>query len=114
LPVILAIAMTTALLYWSGVQLSLFHLVSLMLVLGIGLDYSLFFHRRETDMSERSRTLHALAVCALSTAMVFGILGSSEIPVLQAIGQTVALGVGLSFIATFALAGYRPFVRFGG
>ena len=104
LPVILAILLTTGLLYWAGIALTLFHLVSLMLVLGIGVDYSLFFSRCETDIKERTRTLHALLVCALSTGLVFGILGSSELPVLQAIGQTVAIGVGISFLTTFALA----------
>ncbi|MEN8179441.1 MAG: hypothetical protein ABFS39_12615, partial [Pseudomonadota bacterium] len=103
LPVILAILLTTGMLYWTGISLTLFHLVSLMLVLGIGLDYSLFFGRNEEDIEDRTLTLHALLICALSTSMVFGILGSSDIPVLQAIGQTVALGVIISFITTFAL-----------
>ncbi len=104
LPVILAMLLTMGLLHWAGIALTLFHLVSLMLVLGIGIDYSLFFGRTEPDINERTRTLHALVICALSTSIVFGILGSSDIPVLQAIGQTVAIGVAFSFLATYALA----------
>ena len=110
LPVALAIGSTMALLYWLGISLTLFHLVSLMLVLGIGLDYSLFFGRHEEDLQERTRTLHALLICAISTSLVFGVLGSSEVPVLQAIGQTVALGVVSSFILTFTLARRPPLI----
>jgi predicted exporter len=111
LPVILALLITAALLHLAGVALSLFHLVSLMLVLGIGIDYSLFFGRSEDDGLERTHTLHALVVCALSTSLVFGILGSSDLPVLRAIGQTVAIGVVISFLTTFALARTRTRVQ---
>ncbi|MEN8168018.1 MAG: MMPL family transporter, partial [Pseudomonadota bacterium] len=82
--------------------------------LGIGIDYSLFFGRAENDSQERAQTLHALVVCALSTSLVFGILGSSDLPVLRAIGQTVAIGVVISFLTTFALAPTRPRVQASG
>jgi len=82
-----------------GHLLSLFHLIALLLVMGIGIDYSLFFNRQEVDEEDRQRTLHSLLVCAISTVMVFGILASSEIPVLKAIGLTVSIGVFFSFLA---------------
>ncbi len=98
-PVCLAVAIDLALLLLMGQLLSLFHLIALLLVMGIGIDYSLFFNRQEVDEEGRQRTLHALLVCAISTVMVFGILASSEIPVLKAIGQTVSIGVFFSFLA---------------
>jgi predicted exporter len=104
LPVFLAIVITMGLLTWSGTPLTLFHLISLMLVLGIGIDYSLFFGRVEQDPVERLHTLHGLVICMLSTSIVFALLGSSELPVLQAIGQTVAVGVVISFLASYSLA----------
>ncbi|MCU7906280.1 MAG: MMPL family transporter [Candidatus Thiodiazotropha sp. (ex Epidulcina cf. delphinae)] len=104
LPIVLAILLTIGLLHISGNSLNLFHLISLMLVLGIGIDYSLFFGRREKQASRHLRTLHALSICAASTTGVFAILAGSSIPVLHAIGQTVAIGVGMSYLATYALS----------
>lgn len=95
-PVLSALALTVALLHLSGAQLSLFHLVALLLVLGLGIDYGLFF-ARPGAAAEQARTGHAVTVCAISTAGVFGILALSQIPVLHAIGSTVALGAVLTY-----------------
>lgn len=106
LPVSLAIVVTMAILLFAGQSLSLFNLVALLLVFGIGIDYGLFFSREEHDPPMRRRTFHALSICAISTVSVFGILSFSAVPVLQDIGITVWLGVLLSFIFSFFLA--RP------
>lgn len=97
LPVATALSLTLALLHALGMVLSLFNLVALLLVLGIGIDYGLFFSRREQGQEHR-RTGHALALCAISTVSVFGILALSHIPVLRAIGLTVAVGVALTYL----------------
>ncbi|MEW8493744.1 MAG: MMPL family transporter [Candidatus Thiodiazotropha taylori] len=104
IPIGLAILTSVGVLHLIGETLNLFHMISLMLVLGIGLDYSLFFGRREQHQGDALLTLHALSVCALSTAGVFAILASSSIPVLHAIGLTVAIGVVMSYLATYALS----------
>jgi len=104
LPVLLAVTSTVGLLVLLGEMLTIFHLVALMLVVGIGIDYSLFFNRQEMSKEDGQRTFHALVVCAISTATVFTILASSEIPVLHAIGLTTAIGVVGSFIASMLLA----------
>ncbi len=75
-----------------GQTLTLFHLVSLLLVVGIGLDYALFFHRHRHDDCEAARTQGALLLCFMSTVSVFGALALSEIPVLAHIGMTVVPG----------------------
>ncbi len=99
-------ASTVAILLLLGQSLSLFNLVALLLVFGIGVDYGLFFSRQEADVRMRQRTFHALTVCALSTVSVFGILSFSVVPVLQDIGLTVWVGVLLSFV--FALLLSQP------
>jgi len=107
LPVALGTALVVALLHAAGVAFNLFHLVSMVLAAGLGMDYALFFERAETDAADQRRTLHSLMVCAASTLLVFTLLGSSEIPVLRAIGSTVALGVVLHFLLAALLAA-RP------
>lgn len=104
LRVLLPMALTTllilAVLRGLGVELTLFHLVALILAAGLGLDYALFFDHAGDDYADQLRTLHALIVCSLMTLLVFALLALSSIPVLRAIGSTVALGV----VFNFALA----------
>ncbi|MCW8918359.1 MAG: MMPL family transporter [Gammaproteobacteria bacterium] len=100
LPVFTAIALTTALLTLLGESLSLFHLASLLLVMGIGLDYGLFFDHCQNAGGGCSRTLGALLICSLTTLLVFGLLALSPLPVLHAIGLTVSLGVFSTLLLT--------------
>ena len=106
LPGLVAVIIDAAILGITAGPLSLFHLVSLLLVVGISIDYGLFFSRGDKDAAMLGRTFHGLTVCVLSTVSVFGILATSSLPVLHAIGTTVALGVALSFLAAMFLA--RP------
>lgn len=106
LPMGLAIVLDLAVLTASGEPLTLFHLVSLLLVVGLGIDYGLFFSEADADPVQQRRTLHALLVCSSSTAIGFGVLCFSSIPVLTAIGQTVALGVVAAFLFAALIA--RP------
>ncbi|MCC9000377.1 MAG: MMPL family transporter, partial [Candidatus Contendobacter sp.] len=105
-PVGLALIFTVAALLALGERLSLFHLVSLLLVLGIGVDYGLFFSRPGADPIQRRYTLHALLVCCGSALTVFAMLAFSELPALRAIGLTVSLGIFASFSAALVVA--RP------
>ncbi|WP_434989832.1 MMPL family transporter [Xanthomonas melonis] len=98
LPMALTTVLILAILRGSGVELNLFHLIALILAAGLGLDYALFFDHAGDDHADQLRTLHALIVCSLMTLLVFALLAASSIPVLRAIGSTVALGVLFNFI----------------
>ncbi len=91
-PVLCSLVVVTAVLRGSGVPLSLFHLTTLLLVIGLGLDYALFLNRPEGTPTERARTIFGLLVCSTTTILVFGVLAFSRIPVLHAIGVTAACG----------------------
>lgn len=97
-PMALTTLLILAVLRGFGVELNLFHLVSLILAAGLGLDYALFFDHAGDDRAEQLRTLHAVIVCSLTTLLVFALLAASSIPVLRAIGGTVALGVAFNFV----------------
>lgn len=105
-PMALTTLLVLALLHGAGVSFSLFHLIALVLAAGLGLDYALFFERASGDAHEQRRTLHAVIVCALSTFMVFALLAASSLPVLRAIGLTVALGVLGNFVLALLIT--RP------
>lgn len=97
-PMALTTLLILAMLRGFGVELNLFHLVALILAAGLGLDYALFFDHAGDDRAEQLRTLHAIIVCSLTTLLVFSMLALSSIPVLRAIGGTVALGVAFNFV----------------
>jgi predicted exporter len=103
-PVLAALVLDVAILLLAGTRLSLFNLVALLLVVGIGLNYALFFNRPVPDPEERQRTLLSLAVCGATTLSAFGCLAFSQTPVLHAIGITVALGTVLSLVMSAALS----------
>ena len=91
-PIVAGLIVVTGIVNLSGESLSLFHVATMLLVIGLGLDYALFFNRPEDQGEERRRTVFGLLVCSSTTILVFGVLAFSKIPVLHAIGLTAACG----------------------
>ena len=87
---------TSASVYLLSGSLNLYHMMALLLVAGLGLDYVLFISRDEKSVGDRSDTSHAVIACAVSTTVAFGVLGLSAIPALQSMGSTVAIGTVLN------------------
>lgn len=106
-PIVAAVLVTLAILSAAGVHLSLFHIVALQLMIGVALDYALFFARRQSDDEERARTFRTLTLCNAMTLLTFGLLAFCRTPLLQGIGLTVAVGVVAAMVFSFLLAG-RP------
>ena len=98
LPVLLAVAIELGVLPLLGSRLTIFHLVSMLFVIGTGLNYSLFFNRVPHDPDERTRTALSVTVCSLATLCSAGSLAYSSIPVLHAIGLTVLVGTPLALV----------------
>lgn len=99
-PLIAAVLVTVALLLLLNAKLNLFHLVGLLLVVGVGSNYSLFFERGSAPDAgaDASRIYTSVFLCNLSTVIGFGVLALASTPVLRAIGGTVALGALLSLV----------------
>jgi predicted exporter len=100
-PVLIAVTATLGLLAALGVPISVFHILSLILVAGLGMDYGLFFSRHG---DEGTVTFRATILCNLTTASVFFVMAFSSIPVLHGIGLTVAAGSFLALVASAAFA----------
>ncbi len=107
LPTLLTLLVIVAILRLCGVELTLFHLVAMILAAGLGLDYALFFEHAGDDRADQVRTLHGVLVCSLMTLLVFSLLAWSSIPVLRAMGTTVALGVVCNFVLSLLVARHR-------
>ena len=102
--VVSGLVMTVAVVTAVHNQLTVIHLVALLLVMGLGLDYALFLSRTESR-AEREASNKAVLACAVSTTVAFGILAGSSIPVLKFLGLTVAAGSTSNYLV--ALAGTR-------
>jgi predicted exporter len=77
--------------------LNLFHLVGLLLIVAVGSNYALFFDGRSSSGDDRA-VLVSLVVANLTAVIGFGALALSSLPVLNAIGTTVAPGAFLALI----------------
>lgn len=89
LPPLLASVFTLALLVHLEQGLNLFHLMALILVLGIGLDMGIFLS--ETD--EASHAWLAVSLSTYTSLLAFGLLALSDTPVLHHFGLTVLIGL---------------------
>lgn len=106
LPVGLSVLITAAAMSLLADGLTIFHLLALLMVAGLGIDYAVFLRRRAgpkvDEVPERSDDVRAVCLCALTSVAVFAILASASMPLLSQIGSTVALGSVLSLILCFA------------
>jgi predicted exporter len=99
---------TLAVLSLAGQRLSLIHIVALQFAAGVGLDYALFFARRQLDDEERARTLRTLVTCNAMTLTTFGLLACCRTPLLHDIGLVVATGALACMVFSFLFAGPAP------
>lgn len=89
-PTGLASLATLALLGTIGQDLQLFHVLALMLLLGIGVDYGIFLHEHPSRRDDVAWL--AVGLSASSTLLSFGLLSLSQTPALQAFGLTMLIG----------------------
>jgi predicted exporter len=93
-----------------GHQLTILHVIGMLLIVAVGSNYALFFDRRAADAHPGSvpLTLASLIVANIATVVSFGILAFSTVPVLAALGSTVAPGALLALIFSALLARHLP------
>jgi predicted exporter len=99
-PLVLAVLSVAALLVGAGVQLTILHLVGMLLIVAIGSNYALFFDRQghSAHPGGQPLTLASLVIANASTVIGFGLLSFSQVPVLVALGSTVAPGAFLALL----------------
>lgn len=94
-PVTLALLCSFALLALFKVEINLFNIMATFLVLGIGVDYAIFY-RHGGDHS--GVVAMALSMCMVSTLLGFGLLALSNTYAVFSFGVTVLLGVSFSYV----------------
>lgn len=93
LPTLLAMILTIGLFGYLHIALTLFNMMSLMLMLGIGINYAIFL--REGGIN-RAATLAGVLLSAGTTLLSFGMLAFSSMPALENFGLTLLCGIAIS------------------
>ena len=105
-PLAFSLLLTLAGLAVFQVELGILHLVGLLLVVAVGSNYGLFFDQLRTEGHADADMLASLLLANLTTVVSFGLIASSDIPALSAIGRVVAPGAFLALVlaAVFSAA----------
>ncbi len=83
---------------WFGQPVTLFDLLALVLVLGMGVDYGIFVN--EDRATGFGVAFLSVTLGAASTLLSFGLLAASGTPALSDFGLTLLIGIGVSWLLT--------------
>ena len=95
IPPVFAGTLALTLISVSGNTLNLFNLLALILVLGIGIDFTLFLAEATGDQQS---TMFAITLSALTTMLSFGLLSLSSTYAVHSFGITVLLGIAIAYL----------------
>jgi predicted exporter len=95
-PSLLAVALAPLFAALAHVAFTFFNAMALVLVLSIGVDYSVFC--RETYGARKPVTMLAIVLAALSTILSFGMLAFSRVFAVHAFGMTMLIGIFMAFL----------------
>ena len=92
LPPLLAGIFALGLAGWLAGSVNLFQIVAVLIVLGAGIDYAIYFAEDRRD----GATAISVLLCGLTTILSFGLLWLTTTPVLEAFGSTITIGITLA------------------
>ncbi|MBI2255692.1 MAG: hypothetical protein HYU58_13810 [Proteobacteria bacterium] len=106
LPSMAALLLTPALIALGGEAISFFHVMGLILVLAMGVDYATFC--AESDYARRPVTMLAVLLDMVTTLLSFGVLAFSSVFAVHAFGLTMLLGILIAFLLAPLAGGVNP------
>jgi predicted exporter len=102
-PTFLALLMILAGIALLGIPLNFLHVVGMLLILAMGMDYAVFLlgRPRPADDPEASVARTSVLLSAMTTALTFGLLATCQTAALRSIGGVVCAGILLVCCLTF-------------
>ena len=101
MPSMIAILLSICILTWAGQPITFFHMLSFFIVIGLGLDYTIF--NINTNSNEEMRPI---LFSFLTSFIGFGLLAFTSFFLIKSMGITLGLGLGLSYLISLFL--FRP------
>jgi len=105
-PAVAAVLLAPALIALAGQAISFFHVMALVLVLSIGVDFAIFC--AEAPQARRPSTSLAVVLVTMTTLLSFGLLAFSRVFAVHAFGLTLLLGVLIAFLLAPVALKVRP------
>jgi predicted exporter len=96
LPAVTAALLVPAVLGLLGDPFTFFHAMGLILVIAIGLDYTIFC--AETPAGHQSITMLGILLATCTTLLSFGLLGLSTATAVRAFGVTMLIGIASAYL----------------
>jgi predicted exporter len=105
-PLVAAVLVVIAGLTVAGKQLTILHLIGMLLIVAVGSNYALFFNYRQHAHAQQvsPQTLVSLVIANLATVAGFGLLALSSVPMLHTFGLTIGPGAILALLFSAILA----------
>ena len=109
LPPLAAASLVIALLNLMNIEITLFHVFGLFLVLGLGIDYTLFLHETyNRTQGHHHDTQTAVLLSVITSGLSFGLMSLSSTPMIHAFGMTILVGSCINFLtAPLVIANQR-------
>lgn len=96
-----SVMMTVIVLQLLQIPVSLFHVMALFLVIGLGMDYVIF----ATELGGKdAHAMVAVLLSAMTSILSFGLLSLSSLPVMSAFGVTVLVGNSCNLLGAFMVS----------
>lgn len=105
IPPMLASVIVALLFAVTGWPFSLFNLLAMILLLGLGADYGIFLRMAQ---ARNPSAMLAVGASAMTNLLAFGLLAWSATPALHGFGLTLMLGLALTFVFTSWVGGPQP------
>jgi predicted exporter len=108
-PTLLAMALALGVFGYLSTPLTLFNLMGLMLVLGVGVNYAIFLREGGAkNAPAAAATLAGVLLSAGTTLLSFGLLAFSSMPALSGFGLTLLIGVGIAVLLAPIVLSFAP------
>lgn len=98
IPSVFAILLSISILTWFATPINFFHLLSFFIVIGLGIDYTIFNINTNNEKETRP-----VMFSFLTSFIGFGLLSFTSFFLIKSMGITLGLGLGLSYIISLLL-----------
>jgi predicted exporter len=95
IPSVMTLFLTVSILSLFSIEINIMHILAMILVLALGIDYSVFLAE---SIENPSVTCISIVLASATTIFSFGMLALSMIPALKSIGLTVIIGISITML----------------
>lgn len=108
IPSVMSLFLTISILSLFSLEVNIMHILAMILVVALGIDYSVFLAE---SIENPSATCISIVLSSATTIFSFGILALSMIPALKSIGLTITIGISTTLLLSPFAADRKKLIR---